>query len=79
MKKLTAILLAAVMIVLPLDMSYGKGGKARGIAGKGKAGMGSFFKGKFKKAAWVKKWAGKKQVKRDKGEDKATAKKVDRR
>ena len=74
MKKLMAILLVVVMIGLPLNLAYGKGGGKPG-GGKAKAGAAK----KFTKKAMLKKWAGLKQQKRDKDEDKDTCKDMNRR
>jgi hypothetical protein len=74
MKKLMAILLVVVMIGLPLNLAYGKGGGKPG-GGKAKAGAAK----KFTKKAMLKKWAGLKQQKRDKAEDKDTCKNINRR
>jgi hypothetical protein len=79
MKKLMAILLVVVMIGLPLNLAYGKGG---GKPGGGKAGGGKAKAGAAKKStkkAMLKKWAGLKQQKRDKAEDKDTCKNINRR
>ncbi len=64
MKKLMAVLLAAALICIPLDMAFARGGGSKG--GKGRS-------------ARTKKKDGDKQRKRDRQEDRDSAKDVDRR